>query len=112
MNMTETPKDEAAKAKLQLLLFQLSEILNDPPTILDLADWRDNISHVMDQIKEVSELAYNRLEDLVVEVVRRGEVHVDDLDSEAPPNQSERTAHEYFAQVAFVTSEINSLKSI
>ena len=112
MHILETPKDEATRQKLQLLIFQLSEIINDPPTILDLADWEDNIEHVMNEIKDVSEMAYDRLDDLVIEVVRRGEIHVKDVDDEVSPKQSEQTAHEYFQQVAFVTSEINSLKSI
>jgi len=109
--VAENPKDEAAKEKLQLLLYQLSEILNEPPTTLDLPDWKDNVAYVMDQIKGVSELGYNHLEGLVIEVVRRGEVHVADLDEDASAAQTERTAYEYFEQVAFVASEINTLKS-
>lgn len=112
MYILETPKDEATKQKLQVLLFQLGEIIKDPPTILDLSVWEDNIELVMDEIKEVCELAYDRLDDLVIEVIRRGEIHVKNVDEEMPPNEVEQTEHEYFQQVGFVTSEINSLKSI
>jgi len=110
--MNELPKDDATKAKLQVLFFQLNEILKDPPTILDFPEWKDNISYVMDQIKELSELVYNRLDDLVTELIRRGENHVSDLDVDAAPQQTERSAYKYFEQLAYIESEINSLKSL
>ncbi|NGX51497.1 MAG: hypothetical protein K1060chlam2_01363 [Chlamydiae bacterium] len=109
--MAEQSKEEATKTKLQLLLYQLGELLNEPPTTLDLPDWRDNVTYIMEEIRDISELAFNHLEDLVAEVVRLGEVHVADLDEDAPPKQTERTGYDYFKQVGFVSSEINSLKS-
>lgn len=108
----ESPKDKATKAKLQLLLYQLGETLKDPPIMLDVIYWKDTVEETMKQIKMSSELAYNRLEDLVDEAVRRAEAHVIDLDNEDTGQELGRTSHEYFEQVAFVTSEINSLKSI
>lgn len=109
--MSQLPKDEASKEKLRVLLFQLSELLNDPPIVINWLDWTETIEDLMDEIEELSSFARNRLDDLIVEALRRARVHVEDLDSEAPPTQTERSAHEYYAQVAFVSSEINDLKS-
>lgn len=110
--MPQMPQDEPSKEKMQILLFQLGELLKDPPIVLNLADWRDSVEDVMDEIEGLSPYARDRLQDLVTEAIRRAEVHVDDLDSDAPPNKTEMSAQEYFAQIAFVGSEINALKSI
>ena len=108
----ESPKDKSTQEKLQILLYRLEETLKDPPIMLDIFIWKDAVEQTMKQIKEASELAYNRLEDLVDEAVRRAESHVVDLDNEQSFQEVERTSCEYFEQVAFVTSEINALKSI
>lgn len=110
--MFEMPQDEASKEKMQLLLFQLSELLKDPPIVINLPDWRESVEDVMEEINELSSYAHDRLQDLVIEGVRRVEVHVEDLDSDAAPNKTESSAHEYYAQVAFINSEINALKSL
>ncbi|MCB1072475.1 MAG: hypothetical protein H7A41_03640 [Chlamydiales bacterium] len=110
--MTQMPQDEASKEKMQLLLYQLGELLNDPPIVINLPDWRDSIEDIMDEIEELSPYARDRLQDLITEAIRRAEVHVDDLDSDASPNKTEMSAQEYYTQVAFVSSEINALKSI
>ncbi|QVL58336.1 MAG: hypothetical protein KFB93_04435 [Simkaniaceae bacterium] len=110
--MSQIPQDEASKEKMQLLLFQLVELLKDPPIVINLQDWRDSVEDVIDEIEELSSFAYDRLQDLVAEAIRRAEVHVRDLDSDVPPQQTEKSYHEYFAQVAFVSSEINALKSL
>ena len=110
--MAELTKDEASREALEVLLFQLMELLKSPPVVLDLPDWRENVEDVMNKIKDLSEVAYENLEDLVIEAVRRAEVHVQDLDENTQPQQTERSAQEYFTQVGFVSSEINSLKSI
>ena len=102
--------DQPSKEKLNLLLFQLGEHLNDPPVVINLNDWRDTAQDILEEIAEVSPFARNRLDDLVTEAVRRAEIHVDDLDSDAAPTQSEKSAHEYYTQVGFVMSEINDLK--
>ena len=108
----ENSKNKAIKAKLQLLLFQLEETLNDPPTVLDLIEWKENIEHIMNQISNIFDTVYDCLQDLVTEAVRRVEVHVQNLYEEAPPKEIEQSGHDYFQQVGFVISEINSLKSI
>ena len=110
--MTQMPQDEASKEKMQLLLYQLGELLNDPPIVINLPDWRDSIEDIMDEIEELSPYARDRLQDLISGAIRRAATHVDDLDSDAPPNKTEMSAHEYYKQVAFVTSEINALKSL
>ena len=71
----------------------------------------ETIEDLMDEIEKLSPFVQKRLDDLVVEVLKRAYIHVKDLDSDAPPTQTERSANEYYAQVAFVTSEINNLKS-
>lgn len=109
--MVEMPQDEASKEKLRMLLYQLSELLNDPPIVINIRDWTETIEDLMDEIEELSPFVRNRLDDLVVEALKRAHIHVEDLDSDAPSNQTERSAHEYYAQVAFVSSEINNLKS-
>ena len=110
--MSQIPQDEASKTKLQVLLFQLAELLKDPPIVINLPDWRDNVEDVMDEIEGLSPYVRDHLDDLITEVIRRAEVHVDDLDREAAPNETERSYHEYFTQVAFVASEINAIKSL
>ncbi len=110
--MTQTPQDKAAKSKLQVLLFQLTELLKDPPIIINLPDWRDNVEGVLEEIGALSPDAYDRLQSLVAEAIRRAVAHVGDLDNEAAPNKTERSYNEYFTQVAFVTSEINAIKSL
>lgn len=110
--MNELPRDEASKNKLSLLLYQLSELMKNPPIVVDFYDWRDSVEITMDDIQDVAPYAHERLQDLVIEVVRRAEIHVDDLDRDALPTDKERSMHDYFAQVGFVTSEINALKSL
>lgn len=109
--MTSQSHDEASKEKLQLLFYQLAELLKDPPVVINLFDWRDSVENVMNEIEEISPHVRERLQDLVTEVIRRAEAHVDDIDSDALPHKMEVSSQEYFTQVAFVTSEINALKS-
>ncbi|MEM8728258.1 MAG: hypothetical protein AAGE99_06165 [Chlamydiota bacterium] len=110
--MTQIPRDKASKEKMRLLLYQLGELLNDPPIVINLIDWSDSIEDIMDEIEDLSPFARNRLQGLITEVVRRAEVHVDALDSDALPTKTETSAQEYYAQVAFAHSEINALKSL
>lgn len=109
--MSEMPQDEASKEKLRMLLFELSELLNDPPIVINFHDWRETVEDLMDEIKELSPFVQSRLDDLVIEALKRANIHVEYLDNDAPPSQTKKSAHEYYAQVAFVVSEINSLKS-
>lgn len=106
------PTDDTEKERLQVLLFQLSEQLKDPPLMIDLYDWRDTMEILMKEIKEISTFAYDRLDDLVNEAMRLAEKHVQDLDRDAPPKESEQSAMNYQEQIAFVTSEINTIKSL
>jgi len=110
--LAENPSDEASKEKLQLLLFQLGETLKDPPVVIDIYSWRDSVEVIMEEIQKVSPYAYNMLEDLITETVRIANIHVSDLDRNAPPNEIEQSSMKYFEQVAFVNSEINNLKSM
>ena len=65
---------------MQLLLYQLGELLNDPPIVINLPDWRDSIEDIMDEIEELSPYARDRLQDLISAAIRSAAIHVDDLD--------------------------------
>ncbi|MBF5058906.1 hypothetical protein [Candidatus Neptunochlamydia vexilliferae] len=106
------PEDEAAKTKLQVLFFQLGELLKDPPDIMNLSDWRDNVEYALTEIHEISDSAYERLHMLAHEAINRAIIHVNHIDKDMPPDQLERSSAEYFEQVGFITSEINALKSM
>ena len=110
--MDQIPKDDASKEKLQVLLYQLSEQLKDPPIMVNLNDWRDTVEFLMRDIQELSTYIHDRLEDLVDEAVRLAIQHVMDLDQDAPPKESEQSSMNYFEQVAFVSSEMNAIKSL
>jgi len=103
--------NEEQRSKLNVLLFQLGDLLKEPPTILDVHDWKNNIDYVMQEIREISSEAYEKLDDLVTQVWRLGEQHVYEIDSDEPPNVVAHSAEKYFEQVSYVTSEINSLKA-
>ncbi|MCB1110784.1 MAG: hypothetical protein KDK64_07350 [Chlamydiia bacterium] len=110
--MAQVPEDDASKEKLQLLLFQLGEQLKDPPIVIDMYDWRETVEIIMTEIQEVAPIIYEQLEDLVVGAMRLAERHVSDLDRDASPKEIEQSSMEYFEQVAFVTSEVNRIKSL
>jgi len=103
--------NEEQRSKLSVLLFQLGDQLKEPPTILDYQDWKNNVDYIMEEIRDISDEAYNKLDDLVTEVLRLGEEHMHEIDAEEPPNVLARSAELFYAQVSYVTSEINSLKS-
>ncbi|MBI3211279.1 MAG: hypothetical protein HYZ47_01150 [Simkania negevensis] len=105
-------RENSTRAKLSLLLFQLGELFKDPPTVLDYYDWSDNIDYILGEINQLSSTAFNRLEDLVIEAQRRGKQHVDDIDADEAPSVIEHSSYLYFEQVSFITSEINSIKSL
>ncbi|MCB1107671.1 MAG: hypothetical protein KDK76_06220 [Chlamydiia bacterium] len=110
--MSQIPEDSASKEKLHILLYQLSEQLKNPPIVIDLHDWRESVEIIMKEIEEFSPYVFERLEDLVVEAIRLANIHVLDLDKEAPPKEVEHSAIEYQEQIAFVSSEINAIKSL
>lgn len=110
--MPELPQDEPSKEKLKLLLFNLGEMLKDLPIIIDLYNWRDDVEYVMEEIKSLCPYIYNRLEDLVSRASQLAALHVNALDSDAPPNELEQSRINYFGQIAFVNSEINAIKSL
>ena len=110
--MNNMPEDDASKEKLQLLLFQLGEQLKDPPIMIDLYNWRDNVEIIMKDIQEVSPYVHDRLDDLINEAMRLANKHVMDLDRDISRRDSEQSAREYFEQIAFVASEINAIKSL
>ncbi len=92
------------------LLFQLGEILKEPPTVIDCYDWLDTIDALMRQIRAISKEAHDKLDDLICEVQRRGQEHVRDIDANESPSQVARSADLYFEQVSYTNSEINDLK--
>jgi len=102
--------DEASKKQFNTLLFQLGELLNDPPVVIGLYGWMDDVDEVMEKIQKLSPEAYDRLEDLVSEAVQRANQHVSDIDAEADPKVLEHDSNLYFEEIAFVSSEINNLK--
>ncbi|CCB89468.1 hypothetical protein [Simkania negevensis] len=104
--------NEEQRAKLSVLLYQLGDQLKEPPTILDYQDWKNNVDYIMQEIRDISDAAYYKLDDLVTEVLRLGEEHVYEIDSDEPPNVVARSAELFYTQVSYVTSEINSLKSL
>ena len=110
--MEDFPNDEASKIKLHLLLYQLSEHLKDPPVVIDLYDWRDNLDHLMEEIEELSPYAYQSLRDLVDQALRIATEHVSDLDKDLAPRELQNSSMNYNKQLAFVMSEINRLKSL
>ena len=105
-------KDEATQTKLGLLLFQLGELAKDPPTTVDLYDWRFNLDHVMEEIKELAPDYHERLYDLVTAIQAQGEQHVTDIDAEEAPNVIAHSGQIYFEKVSILNSEINQLKSL
>lgn len=102
--------NEEQSAKLNVLLFQLGELVKDLPTVLDYRDWKNNIDYVMREIHDISDIAYEKLDDLVTQIIQIGEDHVYLLDSDEAPNVIAHSSETYFKQVAYLTSEINSLK--
>ncbi len=104
--------NEEQRAKLNVLLFQLGDQLKEPPTILDYQDWKNNVDYIMQEIRDISDTAYHKLDDLVTEVLRLGEEHVAEIDSDEPPNIVARSAELFFMQVSYVNSEINNLKAL
>ena len=117
IDMTKSPenqkfRDDAAHTKLNLLLFQLSESVKIPPTIVDLYDWRYNVDYVMGQIKELAPDHYNRLDDLVTAVQLQGQNHITDIDADEAVNVIAHSSEHYFEKVSMLISEINHLKSL
>lgn len=110
--MNQIPEDEASREKLQLLLFQLGEELKDPPIVIDIITWRENVEIAMEGIREVSPYVFERLEDLINEVIRLAQKHVMDIDNDLPPNEVEQSAMKYYQQVSIINSEINAIKSL
>ena len=106
----EIAPSQAVKKKINLLLFELENLLNDPPIEIDLYSWIDDVDRVMDKINENSPHAFSYLESLVLEAEKRAEEHVRNLDEEEEPHIIEESRNLYFEQVGFTLSEINSLK--
>jgi len=104
--------DEKKAKRLNLLLFQLGELVKDPPTALDIEDWKKNVEYVMQEIRDISDHVYDRLDDLVTEVVRIGEEHIHQIDMDEAPSVVARSGELYFTQIAYLNSEINMLKSL
>jgi hypothetical protein len=103
---------EEKRVRLNTLLFRLSEFLKSPPIVIDLYTWTDDVEGVMDEIQGVSSDAYERLDDLVVELLHRAEQHISDLDADEAPSVVEHDNNLYFEQVARINSEINFLKKL
>ena len=104
--------NEEQRSKLNILLFQLGDQLKEPPTVLDYQDWKNNVDYIMEEIRDISDAAYGKLDDLVTEALRLGEEHMHEIDSDEPPNVVGRSAELFYTQVSYVTSEINNLKAL
>ena len=105
-------KKKGLDGKVNLLFFQLSELVNNPPTTIDFYDWRSNINALMKEIKRLSPEDHKRLDDLVEGVKMRGEKHIIDLDAEESPAVVAHSQEHYFQSVAMLESEINQLKRL
>ena len=103
---------EERRVKINTLLFRLSDLLKSPPIVIDLYTWTADVEQVMDEMQEISSDAYERLDDLVVELLRRAEQHISDLDADEAPSIIEHDNNLYFEQVAIINSEINFLKKL
>ena len=104
--------DDKKLVKLNALLYQLGEQVKDLPTLLDYHEWKNNLDYTMQEIRDISDKAYESLEDLVTQVCRIGEEHIYELDNDEPPSVTARSSELYFEQVAYITSEVNRLKII
>jgi len=105
-------KESDPHTKLNHYLFQLSELIKSPPTVLDYHDWKSNVDFVMQEIHDLSDRAYEELEDLVTQLKRLGEDHVFRIDADEPPDVISRSSELYFEQVSYLTSEMNRLKGV
>ena len=109
---SDDPEKKRLDGRINFFFFQLSELVNDPPTTLDFYDWRSNVNTLMEEIKELSLSDYEQLDDLVEAVKLQGERHVSDLDAEESPAVIAHSQEHYFESVAMLDSEINQLKKI
>ena len=105
-------KKKGLDGKVNLLFFQLSELVNNPPITIDFYDWRSSINALMKEIKSLSPKDHKRLEDLVEGVKMRAEKHIIDLDAEESPAVVAHSQEHYFQSVAMLESEINQLKRL
>ena len=96
----------------ELLLYQLGELIKDPPVVIDYYGWLNDVDRSMKAIKKVDREAYDRLIDLVSELQRRAGDMIKDLDDEEIPSTIARDHSHYFEEASFITSEINSLKNV
>lgn len=109
---SDDPEKKRLDKKINLLFFQLSQLVNDPPTTVDFYDWRSNVNNLMQEIEGFSPRVHDRLDDLVEAVKLQGERHVSDLDAEESPAVTAHSQERYFQSVAMLDSEINQLKKI
>lgn len=101
-------KQREPEEKLEPLLWQLRDLAQMPPVTIDLYVWQGDIDMVMKQIRTLSKGAYEQLEDLVLELEKRGVEHVRDMDNNEPPEVTEESRRRYFEQLAFLTSELQA----
>ncbi len=101
-------KPPSPEESLEPLLWQLRDLAQMPPVTIDLYVWERDIDAVMKQIRALSKRAYEQLEDLVLELEKRGIEHVRDLDNNEPPEVMEESHRRYFEQLAFLTSELQA----
>lgn len=106
-------ESEENKNQILGLLSQIAEMLKEPPIIIDFYDWREDLEQMMREIHSLSPHIHDRLDDLVSEAIRLGALHVNDIDKEEiSPNEVEQSSINYYEQIAFINSEINSIKSL
>ena len=97
---------------MKILFLRLLELVKDPPVVLGIYTWKRDVDEVSRDIKTLSLPVFNLIEDLIVEAVRRAEIHIRDLEDEAPPRDILTDNNLYFEHASFLISEINRLKAI
>ena len=102
--------DQHSRDQLNLLLYQLSQLIDTPPLPIDHLVWLDDIDGKMKGIQHISQHVFEQLVDLIVELQKRGEEHVKDIDDDETPHVIEQSGRRYYEQACFVHSEINRLK--
>lgn len=105
-----TLSDEG-KVVMQGLLFELEQVVHDTPLPNTYYTWVDALDHVLAQMKRDYRAYYDRLYDLVIELQRLAKEHVVDIECEETVVTISHSGEAYFQQMAYVVSEIRSLKS-
>ncbi len=102
---------EPEKEEMQQLLFELERVVHDTPLPNTYYGWVDDLDNVMDVLKKKYPVYYDRLYDLVLELQRLSKEHIGDIENEEISVTISHSSEAYFRQMAYVVSEIRSLKT-